>query len=98
MATNFKKLKNTKDNEIDFSDIPLQSKEKYIKAKEVNIDKKFELNPSDFLDDHVTPEKSTITIRLDKDIVEFFKDNSSQYQTAINKVLRGYMLSRKVKK
>ncbi len=37
------------------------------------------------------PVKKKLTIRLDADVVEWFKQNSSHYQTAINKALRDYI-------
>ena len=39
------------------------------------------------------PEKQTVTIRLDADVVAWFKDAEPKYQTAVNRVLREYMLS-----
>ena len=37
------------------------------------------------------PKKQPVTIRLDADILEWFKRNSKKYQTAINRVLREYV-------
>ncbi len=37
--------------------------------------------------------KTPITIRLDEDIVEWFKEQGSGYQTRINEVLRQHMVS-----
>jgi len=34
--------------------------------------------------------KQAITIRLDTDVVEWFKEQGGQYQTLINEVLRRY--------
>jgi len=34
--------------------------------------------------------KQSVTIRLDADIVEWFKEQGGQYQTLINEVLRRY--------
>jgi uncharacterized protein (DUF4415 family) len=47
----------------------------------------------------VTPEseKKRIAIRLDDDIVDFFKQQGRGYQTRINKVLRAYMVAQKMK-
>ena len=39
------------------------------------------------------PEKQTVTIRLDADVVAWFKGAEPKYQTAVNRVLREYMLS-----
>lgn len=35
--------------------------------------------------------KQQITLRLDADILDFFKDTGSRYQTRINSVLRAYV-------
>ena len=35
--------------------------------------------------------KKAISIRLDEDIYDYFKESGKGYQTAINKVLRQYM-------
>lgn len=39
------------------------------------------------------PEKQAVTIRLDADVVAWFKGREPKYQTAMNRVLRDYMLS-----
>ena len=39
------------------------------------------------------PVKKKVTIRLDADILEWFKRNNNRYQPAINKVLREYIRS-----
>ena len=39
------------------------------------------------------PEKQAVTIRLDTDVVAWFKGSEPKYQTAVNRVLRDYMLS-----
>lgn len=43
-------------------------------------------------------EKERITIRLDSDILEFFRSGGSGYQSRINKVLREYMAVQRYKK
>jgi uncharacterized protein (DUF4415 family) len=37
------------------------------------------------------PIKQRLTIRLDSDVVEWFKRNNLHYQSAINKALREYI-------
>ncbi len=37
------------------------------------------------------PIKQAITLRIDADIVEWFKQHNPRYQTAINKALREYV-------
>nr|WP_207160563.1 BrnA antitoxin family protein [Rhodospirillum rubrum] len=39
------------------------------------------------------PLKEAVSIRLDKDVLAFFKTTSTRYQTRINAVLRAYMES-----
>jgi uncharacterized protein (DUF4415 family) len=40
--------------------------------------------------DQLVRRKQAITIRLDADIVDWFKEQGGQYQTMINEVLRRY--------
>lgn len=42
-------------------------------------------------------EKTRINIRLDEDIVDYFKQQGRGYQTRINDVLKAYVLSQKLK-
>lgn len=54
--------------------------------------------PADFWDgaDTVMPsEKISVGIRLDSDVVEWFKNAGKGYQTRINAVLKSYMKSHK---
>lgn len=44
------------------------------------------------------PKKKPISIRLDEDVLDFFKTEGGQYQRRINAVLRSYMEQRKAKK
>ncbi|MBP2295712.1 BrnA antitoxin family protein [Azospirillum rugosum] len=37
------------------------------------------------------PSKAAISIRIDQDVLDYFKANSARYQTKINAVLRAYM-------
>ncbi len=39
------------------------------------------------------PGKQPVTIRLDADVVDWFKRTEPKYQTAVNRVLRDYMLA-----
>ena len=41
------------------------------------------------------PKKQAISIRLDEDLIEFFKAEGPGYQRRINAVLRGYVKQRK---
>jgi uncharacterized protein (DUF4415 family) len=41
------------------------------------------------------PVKQVVTMRLDADVVAWFKRHEPKYQTAVNRVLRDYMLGRR---
>ncbi len=43
----------------------------------------------------VPPKKQAISIRLDQDLIDFFKSEGPGYQRRINAVLRSYMRQRK---
>jgi uncharacterized protein (DUF4415 family) len=45
----------------------------------------------------VPPKKAAISIRLDDDVIEFFRQTGPGYQTRINAVLRYYMEHRRGK-
>ena len=50
--------------------------------------------PEDFWDDGelVTPaSKQAISLRVDEDVLDWFKDSGPRYQTRMNAVLRSYM-------
>jgi uncharacterized protein (DUF4415 family) len=42
----------------------------------------------------IPPKKQAISIRLDQDLIDFFKKEGPGYQRRINAVLRGYMRER----
>jgi uncharacterized protein (DUF4415 family) len=44
------------------------------------------------------PKKKPISIRVDEDVLDFFKNEGGQYQRRINAVLRSYMEQKKTKK
>jgi len=46
----------------------------------------------------VPPKKRAISIRLDEDVLDFFKGAGSGYQRRMNAVLRSYMQDRKKKR
>jgi len=46
----------------------------------------------------VPPRKQAISIRLDEDVLDFFKHEGAGYQRRINAVLRSYMQQRKAGK
>ncbi len=76
--TDWERLKNMKDEDIDFSDIPRLTPEMLANGfvrkglKSVKI-------------------KKQITLRIDQDVLDFFKNQGKGYQTKINQLLRTYM-------
>ena len=77
-GTDIERLRNMKDEDIDFSDIPKTTPEMWAKG----ILRK-NLKP--------IPNKSQLTLRIDQDVIEFFKSQGRGYQTKINQLLRAYM-------
>ena len=68
--------------EIDFSDIPELSIEYLSTLKRVVPKKHFK----------VVPIKKAISIKIDSDVLEYYKSKGKGYQTKINTVLRQDML------
>lgn len=71
--TDWKRLSEMKDQDIDTSEIP-ELGEDFFKNAELHI-----------------PTKQSVTIRLDADVLEWFKSQGAGYQTRINQLLRQYM-------
>ena len=72
--TDFKRLRQMRDADIDDSDIAKLDKSFWKTAK------------------LTMPEpKDRLTIRVDRDVVEWLKKDGSGYQTRINAILRSYM-------
>ena len=80
--TDWTRLENTEDADIDLSDCP-------------------ELTPEIFARAIVrrglqtVPRKSQLTLRLDQDVLEWFRKQGQGYQTQINALLRAYMNAHK---
>lgn len=66
------------DEDIDFSDIP-ELDEKFFEAAQLLLP---------------TQSKRMMTLRIDGDVVEWFKGHGPGYQSRMNAVLRAYMKSR----
>ncbi len=47
------------------------------------------------IDVDTTPGKKLISLRLDKDVIDWFKDQGKGYQSRMNAVLRAYMKAKK---
>jgi uncharacterized protein (DUF4415 family) len=67
-----------KDEDIDFSDIPRTTPEMWAQGV---LRKNFK----------PIPRKRQLTLRIDNDVIDFFKEQGRGYQTKINQLLRAYM-------
>lgn len=72
-----KRLDAMEDEAIDYSDVPPLSPEMFAQAL---VQKG--LKPA--------PGKAQITLRLDKDVLEWFRHQGAGYQTRINAILKAY--------
>ncbi len=77
-GTDAERLRNMKDEDIDFSNIPKTTPEMW---KNGILRKNFK----------PIPRKNQENFPIDKDIIEFFKAQSFNYPAAINQLLRDYM-------
>jgi uncharacterized protein (DUF4415 family) len=75
--TDWNRLKEMPDSEIDFSDVPKLDKAFFSRAQ-VRMPKR----------------KKSVSLRLDPDVLEWFKNEGKGYQTRINAVLRAYVEAR----
>jgi uncharacterized protein (DUF4415 family) len=76
--TDWERLDNMTDEEIDLSDCPEITPERFAKAvvrQGLPMDKN----------------KTQVTLRIDHDVLEWFKSQGKGYQTQINRLLRAYM-------
>lgn len=76
--TDFARLDKMKDEDIDYSDAPAITPEMFAKA----VVRRGGLKPRT---------KKQVTLRMDSDVLEWFKKQGSGYQTKINLLLRAYM-------
>ena len=76
--TDLKRLDAMKDEDIDFSEIPEITPEMFARG----IVRRG-LKP--------IPPKQQLTLRMDSDVIEWFKNQGRGYQTKINSLLRAYM-------
>ncbi len=76
--TNWTHLNTMKDKDIDLSDVPELTPELFAKAVVRHGLKS-------------VPRKSQLTLRVDHDVLAWFKDQGRGYQTRINSLLRAYM-------
>lgn len=73
--TDWKRLSEMEDKDIDTSDIP-ELDEAFFQNAELKV-----------------PPKQPVTLRIDSDVLVWFKSQGQGYQTRINKLLRAYMES-----
>jgi uncharacterized protein (DUF4415 family) len=78
LTTDWERIDAMEDNAIDLSDIPELTPEQFTKAVV-----KHGLKDS--------PNKTQLTIRVDQDVLTWFKSQGRGYQTRINSLLRAYM-------
>ena len=76
--TDWARVDALKDKDIDFSDTPEVSPEMFARAVI-----RRGLKP--------VPRKAQLTLRLDSDVLEWFRKQGQGYQTKINALLRAYM-------
>ena len=76
--TDWKRVDAVRDEDIDFSDNPEWTPEDFAKAV-VRVGFK------------PVPPKEQITLRVDADVLEWFRARGAGYQTQINALLRAYM-------
>jgi len=78
-AEQMQALRDLRDEDIDFSDIPLQTGGGWLRVSE--------LVPAE--------NKQQITLRLDADLIAFFRATGRRYQSRINAALREYVTTQK---
>jgi uncharacterized protein (DUF4415 family) len=77
-ATDWNRLKSIADEDLVVSEIPEPTEEAFARAIA-----REGLKP--------VPHKSQITLRIDADVLQWFKDQGKGYQTRINALLRAFM-------
>lgn len=80
--TDFNRIDTLQDKDIDFSDCPEITPEMFA---ETIVRKGLKL----------VPRKAQITLRMDADVLEWFKTQGRGYQTRMNALLRAYMEAQK---
>lgn len=81
-GSDFARLDKMTDEDIDYSNIPPITDEMWAKGF---LRKGFK----------PVPRKSQLTLRIDNDVIDFFKEQGRGYQTRINQLLRAYMEAHK---
>ena len=76
--TDWERVRSMRDEDIDLSDLPEVTPEMFANAI---VRKGFKQPPT----------KQQITLRIDQDVIAFFREQGQGYQTKINQLLRAYM-------
>lgn len=76
--TDWRRIDALKDEDIDLSEVPEVSPEMFAQAVV-----RRGLKP--------VPRKAQLTLRVDSDVLDWFRKQGQGYQTKINALLRGYM-------
>ena len=76
--TDWDRLETMTDEDIDFSDSPEITPEQFAKAVVMKG-----LEP--------IPNKKLVSLRIDQDVLEWFRAQGAGYQTKMNQLLRAYM-------
>ncbi len=76
--SDLERIDNMTDEDIDYSDCPELDEEFWKHAKLV----------------HYQPPKKAVFIRLDEDVIQWFKTQGKGYQSRMNAVLKAYVQSR----
>jgi len=77
--TNWDRIRAMEDKDIDLSDSPELTPEMFVRAVV-----RQGLKP-------VTPRKVSLTVRVDREVLEWYRSKGRGYQTQINALLRAYM-------
>ncbi len=77
-GTDWERIDNMKDEDIDYSDIPKITPEMFKNAVVRRGLKSIQTNAQE-------------TLAIDRDIIDFFKEHGQNYQQKINQLLRAYM-------
>jgi uncharacterized protein (DUF4415 family) len=80
--TDWKRIDAMKDEDIDFSEIPEATPEMFARAI---LRRNFK----------PIPRKKQLTLRIDEDVIDWYKSQGRGYQTRINALLRAYMKEHK---
>ena len=82
--TDWERVRKMRDEDIDFSDLPELTPEMFANAV---VRRNFK----------PVPPKQQVTLRIDDDVMDYFRKLGKGYQTRINQLLRAYMDAHKAR-